>query len=341
MADSTSSTAGWGEERSSAQQVRPFDGKSFPVWKARIRAKLQAARVLHVLDELQDADPASGSSSSSGSSSAGSDNKKTTARSIKKQDQQEADEQRAYAMLILALDDNHVAIVTSETEEGDVRAAWKVLLRMYERESTASKHQLRGELHRIKLNTGESIDAYKARVLHLVSRLRSMKESVSESEQIYCMLEGLPRGFDMLRQAMEVQEGLTFEQMCSHLRDAQEKFKIRLKEEQPARELVRRLNAVTMESTCALCKTKGHWIGQCAQRKGTKPGECFVCGSTAHGWRACPQRAEHLNAVRADPDEEDEEFRVGQGSWLQQADELVKRIREEKYASALVPSARR
>jgi hypothetical protein len=337
MADSTSSTAAWGEERPSAQQVRPFDGRSFPVWKARIRAKLQAARLLYVLDEPQDADPTP--SSSGGSSVVGGDNKKTLARSVKKQDQQEADEQRAYAMLILALDDNHVAIVTSETEEGDVRAAWRVLLRMYERETTASKHQLRGELHRIKLNAGECIDAYKARVLHLVSRLRCMKESVSEGEQIYCMLEGLPKGYEMLRQAMEVQEGLTFEQICSHLRDAQEKLRVRAKEEQPARDLVRRLNAVTMESTCALCKTKGHWIGQCARRKGTKPGECFVCGSAAHGWRACPQQGEQLNAIGADSGSEESEVR--ESSWLEQADALVKRIREEKYQTALIPSARR
>lgn len=344
MADSSNSTAGWGEERPSAQQVRPFDGNRFPVWKARIRAKLQAARLLYVLDEPQDADPAPIGGSSSGS--AESKNPKAVARSTRKLDQQEADEQRAYALLILALDDNHVAIVTSETEEGDVKAAWKVLLRMYERETTASKHQLRGELHRIKLNAGESIDAYKSRVLHLVSRLRAMKESVSEGEQSYCLLEGLPRSYDTLRQAMEVQEGLTFEQICSHLRDAQERLKgpsrTNFKEEHQAQDFVRRLNAVTMESTCTLCKAKGHWIGQCAKRKGTKPGECFVCGSTAHGWRSCPQQAEQLNAVGsgAGYDSEEQEDRPS-SSWLEQADALVKRIREEKYATALVPSGRR
>ena len=82
MADSTSSTAVLGEERPSAQQVRPFDGRNFPVWKARIRAKLQAARLLHVLDEPQEAaaTPGGGSGSSS--------NKK-------QQNQQDADRQRA------------------------------------------------------------------------------------------------------------------------------------------------------------------------------------------------------------------------------------------------------
>jgi hypothetical protein len=323
MADSTSSTAGWGEERPSAQQVRPFDGRNFPVWKARMRAKLQAARLLHVLDEPQEAAPTPGGSSSGSS---------------KKQSQHDADRQRVYAMLILALDDSHVAIVTSEAQEGDAGAAWRTLLRMYERETTASRHQLRGELHRIKLGAAESIDAYKARVLHLAGRLRAMKEHVSEGEQMYCMLEGLPRGYDTLRQAMEVQEGLTLDQACSHLRDAQERIKTRAKEEQPARELARRLNAMSVEPTCALCSEKGHWIGSCSRRKGTKPGECFVCGSTAHGWRACTQRPEQLSMLGM-PADDDEQLRSD--SWLEQADALVKRVREEKYASALVPSARR
>ena len=326
MADSTGSTVGFmGEERPAAQHVRPFDGRNFPVWKARMRAKLQASRLLHVLDEApQDATPP-------GSSSAGS--------ATRKQQSQDADRQRVYAMLILALDDAHVAIVTSEAQEGDAGAAWRVLLRMYERETTASKHQLRSELHRLKLSAGEGIDAYKARVLHLVGRLRGMKEHVSEGEQIYCMLEGLPRGYDMLRQAMEVQEGLTFDQMCSHLRDAQERVKARTKEEQPARELAHRLHALSVEPTCALCKEKGHWIGSCTRRKGTKPGECFVCGSTAHSWRACAQRTEQLHALGAEDDDADDELRSG--SWLEQADALVKRVREEKYATALVPTARR
>ena len=326
MADSTGSTAALGEERPSAQQVRPFDGRNFPVWKARMRAKLQAARLLHVLDEPQEAATIPGSSSSGSSSK-------------KQQNQQDADRQRVYAMLILALDDAHVAIVTSEAQEGDAHAAWRVLLRMYERETTASKQQLRGELHRLKLIAGESIDAYKARVLHLVGRLRSMKEQVSEGEQIYCMLEGLPRGYDMLRQAMEVQEGLTFDQMCSHLRDAQEKVKTRGKEEQPARELVHRLQAMAMaSSTCPLCKATGHWIGNCPQRKGTKQGECFVCGATAHGWRACPQRYAQLGAVAQEEEEEEHDH---SSSWLEQADALVKRIREEKHSTALVASNRR
>ena len=233
-----------------------------------------------------------------------------------------------------------MAIVTGEAQEGDAGAAWRVLLRMYERETTASKHQLRGELHRLKLNADESIDMYKARVLHLVGRLRAMKEHVSEGEQIYCVLEGLPRTYDMLRQAMEVQEGLTLDLVCSHLRDAQERLKARAKEEQPTREMTRRLNALTTGQTCALCKEKGHWIGSCARRKGTKPGECFICGGTGHGWHACPQRSEQVSALVECDDDEDGRS-CGPSTWLEQADELVKRVREAKYGTALVPATRR
>jgi hypothetical protein len=272
MADSTNQAVG--EERPGAQNVRPFDGRNFPVWKARIRAKLQAARLLHVLDEQPEAVPSSASSTASVSSS-------------KKQNQLETDRQRVYATLILSLDDNHVGIVTSEVQEGDAASAWRVLLQMYERETTASKHQLRSELHRVKLGTGETIDAYKARVLHIVGRLKAMKEPVSEGEQIYCMMEGLPKAYDTLRQAMEIQDGLTFSQMCSFLRDAQDKQRAKNKEEQV---LVQKLNAMKVGSqstSCALCKQDGHWIGNCSKRKGTKPGECFICGRTGHSWRKC------------------------------------------------------
>jgi hypothetical protein len=307
MADSSSSAGTMtGEERPGGQHVRPFDGRNFPVWKARIRAKLQAAGLLYVLDEPQEAaafSSSSGGSSSGSSTSAiavGDDGGSTAPREQgvakkqargKRRDTQEADQQRVYAMLVLALDDNHVAIVTSEAQEGDCAAAWRVLLRMYERDSTATKHHLRRELHRVRLGAGESIEAYKARVLYLASRLRSMKEHVSEGEASYCLLEGLPKAYDTLRQTLEVQDGLTFEQMCSYLRDTQDKMKARVREEQlAAMELQQlELNAVGSMPTgpCGLCKSQGHWIGQCPQRKGRQKGECFVCGGTGHGWRQC------------------------------------------------------
>ena len=84
---------------------------------------------------------------------------------------------------------------------------------MYERETTASKHQLRRELHRVQLGASESIESYKARVMHIVGRLRAMKEFVSDGETCYCLLEGLPKEYDIVRQSLEVQEGLTFEQL--------------------------------------------------------------------------------------------------------------------------------
>ena len=221
-----------------SESLQMFRGTNFPVFKARLRARLQAAGLLYVLDGGEASTVVTAAATVGGSDGDDVMGTLPVARSSKKerkakdsssagaigtagQDSQsssrggrvEQDRHRVYGMLILTLDDAHVAIVTSEVAEGDAAGAWRVLLRMYERDTTASKHQLRRELHRIKLGPVESIEAYRARVTHIVGRLRAMKEYVSEGEASYCLLEGLPKEYDVVRQSLEVQEALTTEQI--------------------------------------------------------------------------------------------------------------------------------
>lgn len=319
------STAGGGTVGAhSRSEWLHFRGANFPVYKARMRAKLQAAGLLYVLDGGEAS--ASATAAAAGGSGDGGDAASTLPPQVKSsssrkaagavgaagQDSQssrsdgrvEQDRQRVYGQLILTLDDAHVAIVTSEVAEGDAAGVWRMLLRMYERETVASKHQLRRELHRVKLGSTESIEAYKARVMHIVGRLRAMKEMVSEGETSYCLLEGLPKEYDVVRQSLEVQEVLTVEQLCSHLREAQERLRLRHRESKlAAMQMEQQLNAMGMNdrsrysragggdagstSVCGLCRQAGHWIGACPRRKGRASGECFVCGSVGHGWRDC------------------------------------------------------
>ncbi len=317
---STAGLDGGAHPRSESLQL--FRGVNFPVFKARVRARLQAAGLLYVLDGGEastavtaaatvgggDGDDVMGTLPRSSKDKKTKDSSAAGAAGTAGQDSQsssrggrvEQDRHRVYGMLILTLDDAHVAIVTSEVAEGDAAGAWRVLLRMYERDTTASKHQLRRELHRIKLGPVESIEAYRARVTHIVGRLRAMKEYVSEGEAGYCLLEGLPKEYDVVRQSLEVQEALTTEQICAYLKDAQEKLKLREKEEKLAASiLTQHLNAVGMdhraaragggEPVCGLCSKQGHWIGRCPRRKGKAPGECYACGDAGHSWRDCDE----------------------------------------------------
>ena len=182
------STAGLDEgAHPRSQPMQQFRGVNFPVYKARLRARLQAAGLLYVLDGGEASTVVTAAAAvGSGDGDDVMGTLPPTARKTRKKaedpssagavgtagqgsqpsrrgGQAEQDQHRVYGMLILTLDDAHVAIVTSVVAEGDAAGAWRVLLRMYERNTTASKHQLRRELHRVKLGPSETMEAYKAR----------------------------------------------------------------------------------------------------------------------------------------------------------------------------------
>lgn len=347
-------TAGLGAGAHPRPESLLFCGANFPVYRARLRARLQAAGLLYVLDGGGEASAIANAAAAVGSGDGGdaagtlppAERKKRAGAasaagpvdpaSSRNDVRAEQDRQRVYGALILTLDDAHVAIVTSEVTEGDAAGVWRVLLRMYERNSAASKHQLRRELHRIQLGATESIEAYKARVTHIVGRLRGMKETVSESEACYCLLEGLPKEYDVVRQSLEVQDSLGLEQVCDHLRDAQERLKLRDREKKLAAGKTAQLNATgtgDREPWCELCKKSGHWIGRCYKRKGTAPGACYVCGKEDHSWRDCGElekasgaasRTKTLGALEAEPASapSKDDWRPPAGSLLDQLDKM-------------------
>lgn len=355
------SAAGLGAGAHPRPESLLFRGVNFPVYRARLRARLQAAGLLYVLDGGGEASAIANAAAAVGSGDGGDAagtlppterKKKAGAASVagpvdsqssRSDGRAEHDRQRVYGTLILTLDDAHVAIVTSEVAEGDAAGVWKVLLRMYERESVASKHHLRRELHRIQLGATESVEAYKARVTHIVGRLRAMKETVSEGEACYCLLEGLPKEYDIVRQSLEVQDSLTLEQVCAHLRDAQERLKLRDREKKLVAAKASQLNAVEAdnraarargsEPVCGLCKKQGHWIGRCHLRKGKAHGECYVCGEEGHSWRDCDDlekgaasRSKTLNAAGLETgtvaSTQDGGWKPPGGSLLDQVDKL-------------------
>lgn len=80
-------------------------------------------------------------------------------------------------------------------------------------------------LHKTRMGDGEEFDMFKARVMQLAARLKTMGEAVSDGELIHVILQGLPSSFAGVRQALEVADDLTLEGMSNHLRDSQEKKK--------------------------------------------------------------------------------------------------------------------
>lgn len=305
-------------ERGARRALPTFNGKStsFPVWKARVRAWLQAESpsLLYVLDapttgplqpdaQHQLAAAASASSVSLAASAAAGGvgaSGKAAAAAKRKEERHEQDRLKVYNTLLSALDDTHVGIIVTEVAEGDAAGAWRILLRKYERNTAASRNQLRRELHTLRLVESESIDEYKSRGLHIASRLRATKEVVSDGEVLYCLLEGLPPAYDMVRQALEVQDIVELEAACSHLREVEDKIRRRavvMKEigagalGAPAngREAIQ-LNKIEANSgggpsgPCPVCGRRGHTMFSCSRRHTSG---CFRCGARGHSVREC------------------------------------------------------
>jgi hypothetical protein len=276
-------------ERVTSRRALPvFNGRgaSFPVWKARVRAWLQASTpsLLYVLEEsvISEAQEVQTASSSSSSSSVvGPTSGSNVIQKGKKKDgkQVEVDRLKVYSMLITSLDDAHVGMIVTEVVEGDAMGIWKILLRKYERNTLASRNQLRRELHSLKLGVSESVDEYKSQTMHIVGRLRSSKEIVSDGEILYCMLEGLPMGYAMVKQAMEVQDVIDIEVACGHLREVEDKI----------RRAVDLANSGSEVASEASNESKVNKMGVERSRNNFSR-KCLVCGRDGHTAYACSKR---------------------------------------------------
>ena len=286
-----------------------FNGKaaSFPVWKARVRAWLQAESppLLYVLDEATP--PAADAASSPN----GGGKALATARA--KGERHELDRQRVYNALISSLDDTHVGIIVTEVAEGDAQGAWRILLRKYERNTVASRNQLRRELHTLRLGDAEGVDEYKARALHIASRLRAAKEVVGDGEVLFCLLEGLTPAYDMVRQALEVQDVVDLEAACCHLREVEDRIRRRKPstEAESAAQLSKMsTGGLSGTRPCLVCRESGHLTWACPKRRASG---CYRCGSHSHVVRECQGPVEFTDtsvSVMEDYDGGDEE-----GTW--------------------------
>jgi len=182
-----------------------FDGKNFKLWKLKMTAYLEALGLLEVVVQEPSVAVASGSASSSVSSG------KSTEDKAKK----------AYSILVSSLMDEQLSLVIN-VSSGNAHGVWTVLLRRYERKTTASKSHMWSKLHSSKMESKEDFDMYAARITQMIISLEEMGEKVSQSQQIHILLNGLPSSYKSLVQALRINDKLEFVEACTHIRDCEE-----------------------------------------------------------------------------------------------------------------------
>jgi hypothetical protein len=263
-----------------------FDGVNWPIWKMKIRAYMLLVGPKNVLD----ASPTTSGTSAS-----------STTTIVKKKTGKDEDQHRAYATLMMCLDDARIMLLMS-VPEGDATGAWAELVKYYERTTMASKAHTRSMMHKTKMSDDEEFDAYKSRIMQLRMKLKAMNADVGDEELMYVLLEGLPESCSQLKQSLEVQNELTVDEACNHIRDHQEKAAHRrlngeIEEAHMSRADTRhgggggggggggsQRDFDVKKHRCRLCTKIGHMEWDCAIRKGGD-GDCFKCGHAGHTMR--------------------------------------------------------
>lgn len=238
--------------------------------------------------------------------------------------------EKAYAILLGLLEDNVIDLV-AHVAPGDPYGVWKVLTDTYEGKSTAKLCHLLDLLMNLRFNEKkEEFDTYRARMTNLVMKLKEMGETISPALQRYVLLKGLPEQFESLVQTLKVNDNLTVEETCIHIKDTCDSRKIKSRsnstaegsdsssdEGEPIGKATASINALAMAKakkkkakqaatphvkeksrTCFTCGKKGHITYDCPLRKGVV---CTNCRKKGHTYIDCK---EDLVEEPLDSDEE-------------------------------------
>ena len=278
----------------------------WPVWKNKFTAWCGMNKMVDVLHKaLQDAGAAASSASAAAEAAGGAAKSEDEKDNAEKAARTAAEAQAAYAafvdramrvytVLLLSLQSRTLSQLVRNVPVGDAYGVWQLLLGKFERKTIASQIQLWDELHGEKLASGESIDAYVARIQGLSVLLTDMGETLSDGLLKTVLLKGLPASFDPVVPSLRLQaKTLSFDDMVTHLEDHQESMQIKDRKESAAAEeaasYVRDHGARPQQQRYGRSSgggaghSRGNGNGNSARRL------CYDCDSPSHIAFDCPK----------------------------------------------------
>ena len=275
-------------------RLKRFGGKgAFGAWKLRALAYLQTQGLKETVTTegyVFGKKPALSLSLSGSSGSTDEEKKKAeqllSAASMKKGE-------KAYSLLLSLLEDNVIDLV-SHIEPGDAFGVWKILIDTYEGKSTAKMCHLLDLLMNLRFKPKkEEFDSYRARMTTILMKLKEMNETVSPALQRYVLLKGLPKEFDSLVQTLKVNDAMSFEETCTHIKDTCESKKLKTKSSTSGND-----SESSSDDSDSSSDDGGHINTLAKQKTKRKPGgptktgarPCFTCGKSGHVTVDCPIR---------------------------------------------------
>ena len=204
--------------------------------------------------------------------------------------------EKAYAILLNLLEDNVIDLV-AHVPAGDAYGVWKVLTDTYEGKSTAKLCHLLALLMNLKFREKkEEFDVYRSRLSNLVMKLKEMGETVSPALQRYVLLKGLPKHYEALVQTLKVNDNLSLEETCIHIKDTCEAKKIKLLNEGLSDEANSSSDGYDSNDEKAheansISEAKMKSRSKQRQKRADPVGvSCYTCGQKGHISYDCPLR---------------------------------------------------
>ena len=132
---------------------------------------------------------------------------------------------RAFGLIVLSFTSSTLTNLVRQVPVGDAHAVWNLLLARYERQSVASQAHIMEQFLSARMEEGEHIDSFVARIKNIVAMLADMEEPVQIGMQKHVLLKGLPPSYSTLVMSLGLQQGrLKFDDIVLHLIDHQEEL---------------------------------------------------------------------------------------------------------------------
>jgi len=160
------------------------------------------------------------------------------------------------ALALSAAEKEHIIECTTP------KAAWDILVKLYEGKGRNRKSMLLQELFRLSLGTTEGMDAYLRGVREKMSELSTVGLKLEEDVKLAIILNGLPERYRYLVVSLEKEEKIDFDELTARLLEEEKKV-----DPVEGRGVKMALKFRKMEGDCHYCGQQGHWKRDCPVRK--------------------------------------------------------------------------
>ena len=286
---SINNSTGYGPSHLSFSKRLYFDGneENYELWEVKFLAHLRLQKLDKIIDQDGEVD--------------GEKNKDV------------------FSELVQYLDDKSLMLVVQDAK-GDGRKAIDILREHYSGSSKPRIISLYCDLTSLKMQTSENVTDYVLRAERAATRLKSAKESVSDSLLIAMILKGLPESFKAFSTVITQNNESNFQNFKISLRSNEENEKARLSHCETETNVMKVSDKKMIK--CYKCGNFGHKSFQCraknltdestpssnsteSGRSNWKKRWCSNCKSDTHNTNYCRKNKTTASSVRDNSCEDD------------------------------------